>query len=229
MTTTSETVGTIETQSNGCASNATSGSNAAIDISKPLKRGSKPWIAMGISRSAYYRKRSKEIQKWGKPQARQAGPAKMGRPPSLTNDPRTLRQLRELAAIQCTVRDAAGVLGVCEETLAAFIGIHGSKLGREAWDNGRATGRMSILRKQYSAAMAGNTTLLIWWGKQHLGQSDRLESKVQNTVDATISATASVALVAPAFDKMDDDTRALREFEAIRHAAALCDARGALR
>jgi hypothetical protein len=37
--------------------------------------------------------------------------------------------------------------------------------------------RVKLLRKQYEGAMAGNTALLIWLGKQYLGQSDKNESK----------------------------------------------------
>jgi len=31
---------------------------------------------------------------------------------------------------------------------------------------------------QYTAAMEGNTTMLVWLGKQHLGQSDQQSIKV---------------------------------------------------
>jgi hypothetical protein len=37
--------------------------------------------------------------------------------------------------------------------------------------------RMKLLQKQFDVAMSGNTALLIWLGKQHLGQSDKMETK----------------------------------------------------
>ena len=35
--------------------------------------------------------------------------------------------------------------------------------------------RMRLLQKQYDVAMQGNVALLIWLGKQHLGQTDKQE------------------------------------------------------
>jgi hypothetical protein len=43
-------------------------------------------------------------------------------------------------------------------------------------DKGRADGAMSLRRKQINTALAGNPTMLIWCGKQYLGQADKLES-----------------------------------------------------
>jgi len=36
--------------------------------------------------------------------------------------------------------------------------------------------RMKLLQKQYDVAMKGNVALLIWLGKQHLGQKDKHET-----------------------------------------------------
>ncbi len=41
--------------------------------------------------------------------------------------------------------------------------------------DGRLQGKASLRRKQYEIAMSGNTTMLIWLGKQALGQSDKQE------------------------------------------------------
>lgn len=37
--------------------------------------------------------------------------------------------------------------------------------------------RINLLKKQYDTAMNGNVAMLIWLGKQHLGQSEKLETK----------------------------------------------------
>src|SRR3954468_8014774 len=39
------------------------------------------------------------------------------------------------------------------------------------FDKGRADGRISLRRAQWQSALAGNSTMLIWLGKQELGQS----------------------------------------------------------
>ena len=38
--------------------------------------------------------------------------------------------------------------------------------------------RINLLKKQYDVAMSGNVSMLIWLGKQHLGQSDKAENAI---------------------------------------------------
>lgn len=79
--------------------------------------------------------------------------------------------LKKLASIMCTNEEMAHILGVSKDTLerryAAVI--------KEAKD----TGKMTLRRWQWEACKKGNTALLIWMGKQHLGQSDKQEANVQ--------------------------------------------------
>ena len=41
--------------------------------------------------------------------------------------------------------------------------------------------RINLLKKQYDVAMSGNVSMLIWLGKNELGQSDKLESKLDTS------------------------------------------------
>lgn len=41
--------------------------------------------------------------------------------------------------------------------------------------------RINLLKKQYDVAMNGNVSMLIWLGKQHLGQSD--QAKIEEDRD----------------------------------------------
>ena len=43
---------------------------------------------------------------------------------------------------------------------------------------GLETGHASLRRMQYAAAQAGNPTMLIWLGKQHLEQKDQSRQEV---------------------------------------------------
>jgi hypothetical protein len=97
---------------------------------------------------------------------------KVGRPPSLAPDDKTLEMLRTLRAIQCTVEEAAAVLGVHRATLHDFLVRHPE--AREAWDCGAAEGRISLRRQQFEMAKT-NPAMAIFLGKNHLGQSDRRE------------------------------------------------------
>lgn len=77
--------------------------------------------------------------------------------------------VEKLASIQCTVAEIATVMSVSESYLnhnTRFMQIH---------KKGLDEGRMSLRRLQWGKAKEGNTTMLIWLGKQYLGQSDKQE------------------------------------------------------
>ena len=87
-----------------------------------------------------------------------------------------LRQVEELARIGCTEEDMAAVLGISVDTIQRrkrtcpeFCGVI---------EKGRASLRNSLRRLQVKKALEGNTTMLIWLGKQLLGQSDRQRAEL---------------------------------------------------
>lgn len=82
----------------------------------------------------------------------------------------------QLASIMCTQEEIASIMDLSVRTLQRdeeFCRIYKKGLDK---------GRMSLRRKQFSKAVnEGNATMLIWLGKQHLGQTD----KVENMKDAS--------------------------------------------
>jgi hypothetical protein len=92
---------------------------------------------------------------------------KVGRP-KLDIDP---EQVTRLARLHCTM-----------EEMASFFGCHRHTL-RDNFspeiDKGRAEGNISLRRKQWQMAVEkGNVVMLIWLGKQMLGQvNERLDSE----------------------------------------------------
>ena len=67
--------------------------------------------------------------------------------------------------------------------IAAVVGCSVDTLERrfaETIKLGQEKGKTSLRRWQYLAAEKGNTAMLIWLGKQHLGQKDRQE--IEQTV-----------------------------------------------
>lgn len=81
-----------------------------------------------------------------------------------------------------TVEKLAGIMCTQEE-IAAYFEIDVSTLKRDAkfcttYKNAMEKGKMSFRRQQYKAAEAGNTTMLIWLGKQYLGQRDRNDTQL---------------------------------------------------
>lgn len=47
-------------------------------------------------------------------------------------------------------------------------------------DQKRAKGKLSLRRKQFQLALSGDRTMLIWLGKQYLGQVDKSELTGKN-------------------------------------------------
>ena len=74
--------------------------------------------------------------------------------------------LYKLASIHCTIKEMVDILGVSEDTLRRRKDLAGIIA------KGKADGKMRLRRKQVEVAMSGNAVMLIWLGKNLLGQSD---------------------------------------------------------
>lgn len=90
-------------------------------------------------------------------------PPPIGRPPK---KPRVDEDvITDLAEIGCTMSELEKLTGLSEDTLhRRFAG---------AIEKGQATLNMSLRRKQVRRALEGSDTMLIWLGKQRLGQKDK--------------------------------------------------------
>ena len=82
-------------------------------------------------------------------------------------------ELRRLAVLHCTQQEAASFFGVSLSHIEKRL--HDEEDLKAAWDEGRALGAISLRRQQTALAEKGNATMLIWLGKQLLGQRDNLE------------------------------------------------------
>lgn len=77
------------------------------------------------------------------------------------------------ASIGCTREETAALLGVQRDTLQVHLE-RDTKL-RDALEVGAAKGRATLRRAQWKGAVEeGNPTMLIWLGKQLLGQKDSI-------------------------------------------------------
>ena len=95
--------------------------------------------------------------------------------------------VRKLASIQCTDEEIAAGIGCSQDTLA-----RGRKRDQEldaAIIDGRANGRMSLRRAQYQKAMDGNPAMLIWLGKQVLGQRENFVDNMPETDECGVLVT----------------------------------------
>lgn len=91
-------------------------------------------------------------------------------------------QFDKLCHIQCTIEEISAWFDCSVDTIERAVRRE-KKVGfAEYFGQKRKNGAISLRRKQYELAMNGNVTLLIWLGKQYLGQSDKLEQKSQINV-----------------------------------------------
>ncbi len=97
-------------------------------------------------------------------------------------------QLDKLCAIQCTGEECAAFLGIDYDTLQRAIKRDKKSSFTEYYAQKSASGKISLRRRQFQAAEDGNSTMLVWLGKQWLGQSDKQEaSSEQATQSLNIS------------------------------------------
>ena len=109
--------------------------------------------------------------------------SKMGRP-EIEIDWKTVDKL---CLIQCTAEEIASVLGCSSDTIERRCKKEYEITFAEYIRQKAQGGKASLRRKQWSAADGGNVTMLIWLGKQYLGQADKpLESDNIDEVPKTV-------------------------------------------
>ena len=77
------------------------------------------------------------------------------------------KQVEQLASFGCTNTEIASFFG-CDESLIR-------KSYSEYIAKGRDSGKIRLRQYQWAAAKKGNVAMLIWLGKQLLGQTDKQE------------------------------------------------------
>ena len=88
-------------------------------------------------------------------------------------------RLEELVQIQCTMIEISTQLGCDDETIKSAVRREFGLDWSQYVEAKRTWKFPSLRRKQFELADSGDKTMLIWLGKQHLGQSDK------QTIDAS--------------------------------------------
>jgi len=104
--------------------------------------------------------------------------------------------VKKLAHIHCTQQEIANILEVSVDTLQRdeeFCGIY-----KKAMDDAKA----SLRRLQFRKAESGNPTMLIWLGKQYLGQTDKQDIKHSGGLSVYADMTD---------EELDDEIRKLEQ------------------
>ena len=96
-------------------------------------------------------------------------PKKMGRPKIEISQ----SIFEGLCHIQCTKEEIAATLRCDEDTINTWCKETYKQTFSVVFDQKRKGGWSSLRRKQWEVALSGDKTMLIWLGKQYLGQSDK--------------------------------------------------------
>lgn len=103
----------------------------------------------------------------------------MGRPKLLDNDSDTIQSFEALMGIPFVTAEAvAGVFKCSENTLVRWVKANYKTTFEALKQQKQSNIKLKLAGKQYELAMKGNVSLLIWLGKQWLGQSDKQEQTV---------------------------------------------------
>ncbi len=84
-------------------------------------------------------------------------------------DQTILETIEKMSIMQCTQVEISEFIGISVPTLLK------NKNFVKTYKKGIEGGKASLRRLQWKGAMDGNSTMLIWLGKQYLDQSDKKE------------------------------------------------------
>jgi hypothetical protein len=96
--------------------------------------------------------------------------AKPGRPPAKFD----LAQIASLSQLGCTDEEIAAFFSVDRKTIQRHKAADAEFAA--ALVNGALKGNISLRRVQFKAALEGDRTMMIWMGKQRLGQRDKVDA-----------------------------------------------------
>jgi len=85
------------------------------------------------------------------------------------------KQVENMCAIQCTALEIAGVLNISPDLLDRRCKEWGFDHFADFFKRYSQSGKASLRRWQFKAAEEGNTGMMVWLGKQYLGQSEKTE------------------------------------------------------
>lgn len=98
-------------------------------------------------------------------------------------------QFEGLCALQCTKVEICDFFDITDKTLDRWCRETYRKNFSEVFAEKRGKGKISLRRAQYETALRGNATMLLWLGKQWLGQREpeAVETKSETEDNESIS------------------------------------------
>ena len=93
------------------------------------------------------------------------------------------KQFEKLCGLQCTKLEICVWFDITDKTLESWCKRTYGKGFSETFEEKRAAGKISLRRAQYELALKGNATMLIWLGRNYLGQSEDVTVKANVALD----------------------------------------------
>lgn len=103
-------------------------------------------------------------------------------------------QLDAMCQMHCTEDECASIFNVDRDTLSAALKRDGNESFSAYFKKASAGGKMSLRRRQFKAAIEGSVPMMIWLGKNWLGQRDSFDSDDNDT------SIAPVKVIVQAYD-----------------------------
>ena len=100
-----------------------------------------------------------------------------------------------LARIHATGEEIAAVLKIDYDTLERHIRKLGHNSFTEWYKKYAGEGSASLRRRQWAMAMKDNITMLIWLGKQELGQTDKVDNRTPPGGAMALPTTVKIILI----------------------------------
>ena len=107
--------------------------------------------------------------------------AKRGRPPAQIDRV----QFENLCKIQCTEKEICAWFGVTDKTLSKWCKKTYGLNFSDTYAQKRVPGLISLRRNQFRLAET-NATMMIWLGKQLLGQTDQVQVEAKEAVKIVV-------------------------------------------
>lgn len=100
-------------------------------------------------------------------------------------------EIVSMIEISCTQEEICHVLKISPDTLSKRLKERGQGSFAELYKKHEATGKVSLRRMQWQACEKGSVPMLIWLGKQMLGQKEEPESSGRKSEPLEITVTVS--------------------------------------
>lgn len=85
------------------------------------------------------------------------------------------KEFGKLCQMLCTLEEISGWFNVSEDTIERRVKEEKKCNFADFYKMHSAKGKISLRRAQFKSALGGNAALLIWMGKQVLGQKDKYD------------------------------------------------------